>query len=329
MDTLADNRMHETFVYSSSSQLLQVTFWHAYRDFFTHPSTKEQLLSASEVIKNVTVAFPGASAKIWVDETGAQKFVIAGMGFRKGSGASRSRMESVRSRLIADDDDRFACRWRDCTGSKHASPASLLNHVTTHLLPPPTFCGWGSCPSLFSTTHVLTHIPSLKRPTIPEHITLHPSLPANMAHSPRPTTLPPAPLPRSVKLAFTAARTDTDAQQKPAGPAFLTALILRHLARSLRLEIVVDAPETINREEAGAKRKHLVEERYGLPIPESVLREEEEEERIASKDEEEGMSLKQRSRAQRAFESVEEGLLNVMEENMSGLGTYLGETVGW
>lgn len=85
---VADDRMHETFVYSSSSQLLQVTFWHAYRDFFTHPSTKEQLLSASEVIKNVTVAFPGASAKIWVDETGAQKFVIAGMGFRKGSGTS-------------------------------------------------------------------------------------------------------------------------------------------------------------------------------------------------------------------------------------------------
>lgn len=78
--------MHETFVYSSSSQLLQVTFWHAYRDFFTHPSTVQQLLSASEVIKNVTVAFPGASAKIWVDGTGQQKFVIAGMGFRKAAG---------------------------------------------------------------------------------------------------------------------------------------------------------------------------------------------------------------------------------------------------
>ena len=78
--------MHETFVYSSRSQLLQVTFWHAYRDFFTHPSTLEQLLSASEVIKNVAVAFPGASAKVWTDTTGSQKFVIAGMGFRRGSG---------------------------------------------------------------------------------------------------------------------------------------------------------------------------------------------------------------------------------------------------
>jgi chromatin structure-remodeling complex subunit RSC9 len=78
--------MHETFVYCSTSQLLQVTFWHAYRDFFQHPSTVDQLLSASEVIKNVTIAFPGASAKVWYDEKGEQKFVIAGMGFRRGSG---------------------------------------------------------------------------------------------------------------------------------------------------------------------------------------------------------------------------------------------------
>ncbi len=77
--------MHECFVYCSTSQLLQVTFWHAYRDFFQHPSTVDQLLSASEVIKNVTVAFPGASAKVRIDGV-EQRFVIAGMGFRKGSG---------------------------------------------------------------------------------------------------------------------------------------------------------------------------------------------------------------------------------------------------
>lgn len=80
------DRMHETFVYSSHSQLLQVTFWHAYRDFFQNPAAAEPMLSASEVIKNVTVAFPGAQARIWTDERGENKFVIAGMGFRKGSG---------------------------------------------------------------------------------------------------------------------------------------------------------------------------------------------------------------------------------------------------
>ena len=78
--------MHETFVYCSSSQLLQVKFWHSYRDFFQYEATAEQLLSASEVIKNVTIAFPGANAKVWRDEMGNQKFVIAGMGFRKSQG---------------------------------------------------------------------------------------------------------------------------------------------------------------------------------------------------------------------------------------------------
>lgn len=99
-DRILTCRMHETFVYSSSSQLLQVTFWHAYRDFFTHPSTVQQLLSASEVIKNVTIAFPGASAKIWIDESGLQKFVIAGMGFRKAVGEWRSSIRPVRLNLL-------------------------------------------------------------------------------------------------------------------------------------------------------------------------------------------------------------------------------------
>jgi chromatin structure-remodeling complex subunit RSC9 len=77
--------MHESFVYSSHAQLLQVTFWHAYREFFNNPAVVEQLLSASEVIKNVQVAFPAAQAKLWSDERGEKKFVIAGLGFRKGS----------------------------------------------------------------------------------------------------------------------------------------------------------------------------------------------------------------------------------------------------
>lgn len=78
--------MHESFVYSSMSQLLQVTFWHSYRDFFNNSQVSDQLLSASEVIKNVTVAFPGAAAKVWVDDAGQQKFVVAGIGFRKSGG---------------------------------------------------------------------------------------------------------------------------------------------------------------------------------------------------------------------------------------------------
>ena len=78
-------RMHESFVYCSTSQLLQVTFWHAYREFIQHSKTVHPLLSASEVIKSVTVAFPGASAKVRTDPAG-QRFVVAGIGFRKSSG---------------------------------------------------------------------------------------------------------------------------------------------------------------------------------------------------------------------------------------------------
>ena len=82
--------MHENFVYCSNSTILQVTFWHAYRDFFSALPTSDQMLSASEVIKNVTVAFPCASAKV-VQEPSGNKFVIWGLGWRKASGESLSR----------------------------------------------------------------------------------------------------------------------------------------------------------------------------------------------------------------------------------------------
>jgi chromatin structure-remodeling complex subunit RSC9 len=83
--TIADVRMHENFVYSATSSILQVTFWHAYRDFFTREAPHEQMLTASEVIKNVTAAFPGSSPKVIQEPTG-NKFVIWGLGWRKGSG---------------------------------------------------------------------------------------------------------------------------------------------------------------------------------------------------------------------------------------------------
>jgi len=83
---VADGRMHENFVYSATSSVLQVTFWHAYRDFFTREAPHEQMLTASEVIKNVTIAFPGSSPKVVQDPNGPNKFVIWGLGWRKGSG---------------------------------------------------------------------------------------------------------------------------------------------------------------------------------------------------------------------------------------------------
>lgn len=81
--------MHENFVYCSDSSILQITFWHAYRDFFSNVPSTDPMLSASDVIKNVTVAFSCASAKVIQDPlTGQNKFVIWGLGWRKGSGES-------------------------------------------------------------------------------------------------------------------------------------------------------------------------------------------------------------------------------------------------
>lgn len=75
-----------------------------------------------------------------------------------------------------------------------------------------------------------------------------------------------------------------------------------------------------------------MEERFGLPIPDTVLKEEEEEEKAAggtAGDEELNMTRVERGRARRAFESVEERIVAVIEGNMAGLGQYLGEAFGF
>ena len=319
--------MHETFVYSTSSQLLQVTFWNAYRDFFTNESTVSQLLSASEVIKNVTVAFPGASAKVWDDAEGKRRFVIAGMGFRREGGTCLHLPHLDQSGLMAEDDDRFYCSWRQCPGPKFASPAKLFSHVESEHLSPtaPDQCQWASCSKPFSVSHVLTHIPSTEYTAVPEHITIHPSLPDRYGYSAKLSDFPPAPLPRSMKLAYTGHITPSDERLRtPVGPSFLAALVLRNLSRALRAEIALAAPE-----ERSEKKKHLLEERFGLPIPDSVLKEEEEEARDAEKEIEETMSSTEQNRAVGGFQSVEGRLLDIMEANLAGLGEFLTGAVGW
>ncbi|KAK8870034.1 hypothetical protein IAR55_000604 [Kwoniella newhampshirensis] len=314
--------MHETFVYSSTSQLLQVTFWHAYRDFFQNPSTVEALLSASEVIKNVTIAFPGASAKIWQDEMGNQKFVIAGMGFRKSS----------------DDEDRFACLWRGCqhpSGCKN--PDQVLSHIQSTHLPSthqPLSCQWARCNHTpFTLSHLLTHLPLLHPAPVPELVMSHPSVTEISLSQPLITDRPPPPLPESARLYTLGQTTPLDHRQNPTGVPFLAALTIRNLARVLRTEINLAMPDD-GREKAEEKKKHLLEERFGLPIPDNVLKEEEEEENAARgagyADQDPGaLGEKERERAREGFLSVEERLGEIVERNMSGLGLYLSEGFGW
>lgn len=76
------------------------------------------------------------------------------------------------------------------------------------------------------------------------------------------------------------------------------------------------------------KRKQLQEERFGLPIPDSVLKEEEEEERLEGDVPEGALSEIERERARAAFEGLEGRVMEVVERNMSGIGQYLGDAFG-
>ncbi|WRT66848.1 uncharacterized protein IL334_003811 [Kwoniella shivajii] len=328
--------MHEAFVYSSTSQLLQVTFWHAYRDFFQNPSTIEPLLSAAEVIKNVTIAFPGAMAKVWTDEMGGQKFVIAGIGFRKTS----------------DDQERFSCLWKDCN-SRHGSinSSSLLSHLQSHHLSSttqPLQCQWATCTHTpFTLSHLLTHLPLVQAVPVLEVVTVYPTTPEYALSQSIITNRSVPPLAKPFKLHCVAQTTPIDSKRHPVGVAFLTSLILRNLSRTLRTELSLlnvdnDDGENGNDNTEGKnkrdKKKNLLEERFGLPIPDNVLKEEEEEEEANNnanaagrreKELNEQLAKKEMERAKFAFISVQDRLEEVTEKNMSGLATYLGDSLGW
>ncbi|TXT09163.1 hypothetical protein VHUM_02637 [Vanrija humicola] len=310
--------MHETFVYCSHAQLLQVTFWHAYRDFFSNAATVEQLLSASEVIKNVTVAFPAAQAKLWTDERGDTKFVISGMGFRKGT----------------DDADRFLCFWRGCQRPQGATnPGQLLDHIQkAHLAGHPQTCSWAGCRhSPFTLSHLLTHLPLQQAPSVQPRISVTPGTDRAFVYSSNVTARPLPPVPPGQLLRFEGKRTPADAARNPIGIAFLSALVVRGLARSLRSEVAAALPEEVGMsvEQRQAKKKHLAEDRFGLPIPASVLREEEEEEDEARGAAEVSMPDADRERARAAFRAVEGRILDVVNTNVSSLGLYLGDAFGW
>ncbi|WWC69757.1 uncharacterized protein I206_103700 [Kwoniella pini CBS 10737] len=316
--------MHETFIYSSTSQLLQVTFWHAYRDFFQNPATVDALLSASEVIKNVTVAFPGAMAKVWTDEMGGQKFVIAGMGFRKGS----------------DDQERFTCLWNDCS-SRHSptDPSTLLSHIqSAHTATPQLRCQWAQCTHTpFTLSHLLTHLPSFNPVAVPEVITSHPSTPDIQSSQSSITNRLVPPLARPFKLHFMGISTPSDPQTRtPVGTALLACLIIRNLSKTLRAELNLLDIDII-REKESQKKKNALEERFGLPIPENVLKEEEKEEQdeLNSKlnnqfnQQDEKENKEKLEIAKNAFISAQEKLRNVAESNISGLAGYLGDCLAW
>ena len=235
--------------------------------------------------------------------------------------------------LAVEDEDRFLCLWKDCEiPPTSTNPFDLFTHLQSHV-DSPTSCNWASCShSPLTMSHLLTHVPApIDTPSrAPEHITTHPSMPEHLLGSSRITTFPPAPLGPSHKLHFERTITQTDpVRHTPSGTTFLAALIIRNLAKCLRIEVQSSLP--LSEEGREEKKRHLMEERFGLPIPESVLREEEEEERAVRGDAkgDDGLDEKQRERARRAFEVLEGRLGEVIQDNMSGLGQYLVDALGW
>lgn len=242
----------------------------------------------------------------------------------------------------ADENQRFSCHWNGCSNANdHSGAVQLLDHVRSVHLPESTSCAWATChQSPLTLSHLLTHLPLTHSSYIPEQVTIHPSLTLTDNPFGNITRQPPPPLSRHYKLHFTGSMTPTDARRHPIGVAYLTSLLLRNIARTLRSDLTSALPDAgMSAEDKAERKKHLQEERFGLPIPDMVLKEEEEEE--AKEKEIEGaggnelvlglgqMTKEEMERAREAFVGVEERVLEVIEVNMSGLNHYLGECFGF
>lgn len=214
----------------------------------------------------------------------------------------------------------------------------------------PDNCSWGKCSQRpFTLSHLLTHLPMPNSKPVPEIVNLHPSTPNDILSQDIITTRAVPPLSYAPgnassstssgasqmanKLVFRGNLTSIDSNGRPVGCSFLAALLIRNTAKVLKSEISRYAEDLEQEEDLARRRKKGEEERYGLPIPASVLKEEEEEEaaarRVSRQSEDVDLTRKQVERAREAFESVEVKIGEVVSDNMGGLGQYLSEAFGW
>lgn len=195
-------------------------------------------------------------------------------------------------------------------------------------------CGWATCAhSPFTLSHLLTHLPLTRPIRVAEYVNADPLFPPEDLRSPYITSRPPPHLSSEFQMSFVGALTPRTPKNDPSGTSFLAALLIQTLAKALRAEIATALPAEpgLSDQARAAKKKHLQEERFGLPIPDSVLQEEEEEEADAKRGEEQedDMTADERERAKAAFESVEQKLAECTDLNLSKLGKFLGDAWGW
>jgi len=309
--------MNKIFENASGAELTQVTFWTLYKDTFT-PYTDYPMLQAADIIRNVTIEFPEASASV-VNDGGpgaAPRFVI----------------QNIRRRLKPPSPFRFRCQWNSgtpCSEAPPDSPDKLYNHVLSHLekltdeapddrmdtdLPHTTDikCQWASCPHEAASIsalrrHVLTHIPpstpAPKNPCQPHAITL-PSTDSTASVNDKASTngvataaasvlaQPPPPPPSS----FVKFRGPADAVRDPPSSTALLALYsLRMLFwASFADNIVTAAPVHDG-------------DRFGFPALPSIQQDLEKEERERG-----GKEVREaEKRGRKAFRSISSSLAEV------------------
>lgn len=160
------SRMSKMFENSPKAEQTQVTFWTLYKDTFA-PFTEYPMLQAADIIRNVTIQFPDATASVVHDPAGIaqDRFVI----------------QNIRRRLRPPSPFRFRCLWKDgvdCGESQsQETPEKLYNHLlekhVLHHQSGSLRCMWSTCdykaPSESTLRrHVRTHIPSPAPP--PKHL---------------------------------------------------------------------------------------------------------------------------------------------------------------
>jgi chromatin structure-remodeling complex subunit RSC9 len=186
-------RMRSLFVASDTEEMTQVDFWGLYRDTFGQRQDTHQLLTAADVIKNVSHVFPTAQAMVL---PGAQaRFVIRG----------------ITRKMVDIAEERFKCKWQrsSCSSQTFQTPNELWTHVLEHMTTSEdqeiSGCEWSNCqfsPSSLKAlqTHVSTHIPAptppSRHPSQVEDITLPMTPYPHPSPNPTARTPPPPPNPQ-------------------------------------------------------------------------------------------------------------------------------------
>ena len=211
--------MRSLFVASDAEEMTQVDFWNLYRDTFGQRQDNH-LLTAADVIKNVSHVFPTAQAMVLPGQP--PRFVIRG----------------ITRKMVDVTEERFKCRWQrsSCSSQNFLSPDELWKHVLEHLNSledqAALTCEWSNCHFSATSlkvikTHVSTHIatpePPSRHPSQLENITLpmtpypHPS--------PNPTARQPPP-PPNPQVTFPSPSID------PPSTSLTALLIVRVLFRA-------------------------------------------------------------------------------------------------